>query len=164
MNIEHLKQISNDILDICENIPTIYHNEYTHKTYNYIQHSIPLKPKEERTGKSHPLECPEDWAIDNVDEISSKVLELENYANYIVGKYCTGPYQYNFSNIDDEILPHWLVFPHYPAGTIGWRMGYGESYRCVYQSYRDSLSDEDRQKLDEQYPEPDYFKEEVIPD
>jgi hypothetical protein len=161
-DIEHLKKISNDILAVCINEPET--GIWLGKQYKCTYHSIPFKPEEERTGKFHPLCCPQDWAIDNVDEIYTKIQLLEAYADYLILKYGTGPYSFDFHNKSyvDEILPHWVIFPHYPERTMGWRQGEAEVYMGLYMAYRESLSDEEREEWDKKYPEPDYFDFKVI--
>lgn len=55
-------------------------------------------------------------------------------------------------------LPPWIIFPHYPGNTIGWRMGLGEQYMNCYNDYYRHLSADDRKVEDMTYPEPAYMQ------
>lgn len=52
------------------------------------------------------------------------------------------------------MAPLWLKYPSIPQGSIGWRMGYGESYGNKFYSWLYSLSDEEKLEFKEKFPEP----------
>jgi hypothetical protein len=41
-----------------------------------------------------------------------------------------------------DLLPPWLKFPEIQAGSIGWRMGYGEIYMMAWDKWSDQFSKE----------------------
>jgi hypothetical protein len=50
------------------------------------------------------------------------------------------------------LLPPWLKYPQIQRYSIGWRMGYGESYFMEWGSWYDSLSDKGKELYQQQYP------------
>ena len=50
--------------------------------------------------------------------------------------------------------PLWLAFPEIERYSIGWRMGYGESYRYRFGDWMDTLSEEERKEYQGLFPEP----------
>ena len=48
----------------------------------------------------------------------------------------------------------WLEFPDYERGSLGWRMGPGESYIRKWQKFYKNLSIEQREEYRIRYPEP----------
>lgn len=60
--------------------------------------------------------------------------------------------------------PLWLMYPNIPKGSIGWRMGYGESYLMEQYRWFSKLSDEEKREYNEKFPEPKVWerKEENI--
>lgn len=42
----------------------------------------------------------------------------------------------------DDLLPPWQKFPEIQAGSIGWRMGYGESYMLAWDKWSDKFNQE----------------------
>ncbi len=52
------------------------------------------------------------------------------------------------------MAPLWLKYPHIPDGSIGWRMGYGESYGEVFFSWFYSLSEEEKTEFHKKFPAP----------
>ena len=58
---------------------------------------------------------------------------------------------------DDEgyLAPPWVALPHIPRGSIGWRMGPGEDYWQVFIDWYKGLSESDRERFRNKYPEPD---------
>ncbi|MEZ0244130.1 MAG: hypothetical protein ACAH11_12200 [Sphingomonas sp.] len=53
-----------------------------------------------------------------------------------------------------DLLPPWLKHPDIRRGSIGWRMGYGETYLIEFDRWYASLGSGGRQHYREQYPEP----------
>ena len=39
-----------------------------------------------------------------------------------------------------DLLPPWLKYPEIQAGSIGWRMGYGETYMMAWDIWADQLN------------------------
>ena len=153
MNIDKIIEASNFVLSKCIDVET------PEECFFKIEHHLPLKTPWNEGGH---INDENNWDLS--DEDKARVNEclnlLEDYAEKLIDKYSchTYPYNFDFSNLEDEILPNWIVFPHYPINTIGWRMGIGEYYATLYQLYRDNLSEEEKIKYDEKYPEPEYFK------
>ncbi|MDR2870384.1 MAG: NADAR domain-containing protein [Deferribacteraceae bacterium] len=53
------------------------------------------------------------------------------------------------------MLPRWIKYPEIPYRSIGWRMGYGESYWCdEWGPWFDSLSPEQQADYNAKFPEP----------
>lgn len=50
--------------------------------------------------------------------------------------------------------PLWLAYPDIERGSIGWRMGYGEDYLYRFHDWLDKLSQEEREKYRNLFPEP----------
>jgi len=44
------------------------------------------------------------------------------------------------------MAPLWLMYPHIPNGSIGWRMGYGESYGDEFYRWFHTLSREEKEE------------------
>ena len=58
-----------------------------------------------------------------------------------------------------ELLPPlWIAYPEIERGSIGWRMGYGESYICEWGPWYNSLSDDEQISYKELFPEPITWK------
>lgn len=57
-------------------------------------------------------------------------------------------------NQNDEMLPLWLKYPEISQGSIGWRMGYGESYALEFYEWYHKLSKEEQEAYQADYPEP----------
>lgn len=53
--------------------------------------------------------------------------------------------------------PKWLAFPGIPRGSIGWRMGAGESYSYKYSDWYGTLSDSERETYTKMFPAPVEF-------
>jgi len=54
--------------------------------------------------------------------------------------------------------PLWIAFPELERYSIGWRMGYGESYRNEWGKWFDSLTEDDVKEYKELFPEPVTWK------
>ena len=52
------------------------------------------------------------------------------------------------------MAPLWLMYPHIPNGSIGWRMGYGESYGDEFYRWFHTLSREEKEEYNRKFPEP----------
>lgn len=52
------------------------------------------------------------------------------------------------------MAPLWLMYPHIPNGSIGWRMGYGESYAEAYYRWFYSLSEDEKAEFNKKFPAP----------
>lgn len=50
--------------------------------------------------------------------------------------------------------PPWLKFPRIPLGSLGWRMGDGETYWYAFQDWFASQPEKARQDFSVQFPEP----------
>lgn len=56
--------------------------------------------------------------------------------------------------IENPMPPEWLMYPEIPLGSIGWRMGYGESYVMYRYSWFDKLSNDEQERYNELFPKP----------
>jgi hypothetical protein len=54
-----------------------------------------------------------------------------------------------------QIEPPWIAFPNIPSGSIGWRMGDGETFLMTWDRWYRMISKEDRIKYQGNHPEPD---------
>lgn len=62
-------------------------------------------------------------------------------------------------NKDKKIMPPlWLAYPEIERYSIGWRMGYGEDYKCRFWDWMDTLSQEEREQYRNLFPEPVTWK------
>ena len=46
------------------------------------------------------------------------------------------------------------MYPHIPNGSIGWRMGYGESYGDEFYRWFHTLSRDEKEEYNRKFPEP----------
>ncbi|URZ07480.1 NADAR family protein [Clostridium felsineum] len=71
----------------------------------------------------------------------------------------------NEFNLASPMAPPWLMYPEIENGSIGWRMGYGEYYICLFYKWLESLTGDEKKKYEEMFPEPKewtyFYKEEV---
>lgn len=56
--------------------------------------------------------------------------------------------------MDKYMAPEWLKYPNIPQGSIGWRMGYGESYSMKFYAWFYSLSEDEKLEFKNKFPEP----------
>jgi ribA/ribD-fused uncharacterized protein len=56
--------------------------------------------------------------------------------------------------IENPMAPPWLMYPEIPRGSIGWRMGYGESYIIELYGWLKVLSPAENKVYEEMFPEP----------
>lgn len=61
---------------------------------------------------------------------------------------------FSLFTLESPLPPQWMMYPNIPYGSIGWRMGYGESYRYLLGDWLEMLSKEEQQRYDEMFPEP----------
>lgn len=54
----------------------------------------------------------------------------------------------------NPLLPLWLAYPEIPQYSIGWRMGYGEDYKCLFNDWFNELSQEEQSKYQGMFPAP----------
>ncbi len=52
------------------------------------------------------------------------------------------------------MAPLWLKYPSIPEGSIGWRMGYGESYAEQFYQWFYKLTPEEQNDYKYKFPEP----------
>ncbi|MES9948593.1 MAG: hypothetical protein ABW118_06520 [Candidatus Thiodiazotropha sp.] len=54
---------------------------------------------------------------------------------------------------DDEglMVPPWVKYPNIPLGSIGWRMGSGETYWYKYVDWYKTTNDEIKKRVQEKY-------------
>lgn len=64
----------------------------------------------------------------------------------------------NKHTIDNPMPPLWMRYPHIFRGSIGWRMGYGESYDSDFSCWYRSLTDEEQINYQELFPEPKMWR------
>ena len=56
--------------------------------------------------------------------------------------------------INKIMAPLWLKYPEIPEGSIGWRMGYGESYAMDFHKWYHSLNADQKKEYDNKFPKP----------
>lgn len=164
--LDEILMASKAVSDLCV-------NEIESKCY-FIHHHLPLKDK----GK-HYLE-EENWNLtkEQVSVVKDSLKVLGEYASKICDKYYYGLKKYELYKMkandkgkilgnkdyhdivfkDYRPLPPWIVFPHYPVNSLGWRMGMGERYGEVYIRYYSTLSETEQKEEVEKYPYPDYIR------
>ena len=157
MNIQKVIDASNFVLSKCVDIET------PQECYFKYEHHLPLKTPWDKGGH---INNPEDWDLSDEDlkKVQKSLEILLDYANEMCHKYIRYPKhstylgEIEFLPFKEPILPHWIVFPHYPATTMGWRMGTGETYADLYYEYCMQLNDEELKSNITQYPYPKYFE------
>lgn len=122
-------------------------------------HHLPLKDKD----KAFLLK--DNWNITEAKaaEIEQALKILEKYSNAMINvcfydKDGTVRCPSAAQSFICEVLPPWIVFPHYDAMTIGWRMGDGEAYMECFISYLEMLSREQKEAYFKTYPVPEYME------
>lgn len=122
-----------------------------------IFHHLPLKDKDDDYLAEDNWDLP-DEAKKEIHELVEKLREYYD-AIYTV-RYYTSKGKFNLYGTPfvHEVLPPWIVFPHYGAMSLGWRMGAGEEYMEIYISYINSLSDERYEAYTNTYPVPEYMR------
>ncbi len=122
-----------------------------------IFHHLPLKDKE------GDYLSDDNWDLSEKTkkEIHELLEKLREYydAIYTVRYYTPkGKFNLNGNGFMYEVLPPWIVFPHFSAMSMAWRMGDGEEYMEIYISYINSLSDEQYEAYTNIYPTPEYMR------
>jgi ribA/ribD-fused uncharacterized protein len=69
----------------------------------------------------------------------------------------------DFKQLADPLLPPWLKYPDIPRYSIGWRMGYGESYMFEWRSWYGGLSRLGKSSYQALYPEPEEWHDFYTP-
>lgn len=57
-------------------------------------------------------------------------------------------------DIKNLMAPPWFMYPHISSCSIGWRMGYGESYLMEFWSWYSSLSMNEQKQFQQMFPTP----------
>ncbi len=148
MDTEKLIEKSKEILRLCVN------GHDANNPFCGYRHHLPLKSKDE-----YWLD-PNNWDLptETMEMVVNNLKDLGRYADEICEKYYPHTEGKRPIIYKDEILPKWIVFPHYSAETIGWRMGIGEAYALIAHCYYDSLSEEEKKQYRERYPIPPYMQ------
>ena len=122
--------------------------------YNrFPEHNLPLKDEKENYMSR------DNWALTEKEcETVDKFLkDLCDYASIVISAFgCT--YEKPIHEVDIEILPPWIVFPAYRAGSIAWRMGLGEDYGAIFGQMIKHADKETLRYYITHYPIPDYMK------
>lgn len=63
---------------------------------------------------------------------------------------------------DKWMAPEWLACPEIPQYSIGWRMGYGESYGWRLGDWLKTLSDKEREEYDRLFPCPVFWDSQAV--
>ncbi len=122
-----------------------------------IFHHLPLKDKD----GDYLLGSNWDLSEEIKKEIHELLEKLREYydAIYTVRYYTPkGKFNLNGNDFMYEVLPPWIVFPHFSAMSMAWRMGAGEEYMEIYISYINSISDEQYEVYTKTYPAPEYMR------
>lgn len=149
-NVEHLIQISNNIKDLCIDIK--------HETY--YEHHLPYINNEGRPDWYDTFDLP------NKEEVIQKLEELFAYHKYLSKKiyhtwYGKFIYDGDWTKLDVEVLPPWVVYPHARQGMF-FQQSVGEGYYMIWNDYLRTLSEEDKAKYEEKWPLPEYMNYPVI--
>ena len=97
--------------------------------------------------------------LDITEDLKERGGALQEYLKYVFDDWKQSGYTKTGGY---EILPPWYAYPDLSMGSIGWRMGSGESYSMIFSDYYDSLSEEGQQRYDRKYPEPPFYNEEYL--
>ncbi len=140
-DMQDLKKKGEYILSLCVDIPT-------REIYEPVVHHLPLLNNKGMTVDE------ENWNLSAQEKATVKMYlkELADYAETVIATYHDETF---FADI--EILPLWIVFPHYTATTIGGRMGLGEAYEEVYYRMMKSKVQQARTAYKVKYPVPPYI-------
>lgn len=60
------------------------------------------------------------------------------------------------------MAPEWLACPEIPQYSMGWRMGYGESYGRRLGDWLDALSEKEREEYDRLFPRPVFWDSQAV--
>ena len=140
-DMQDLRKKGEYILSLCVDIPT-------DEIFAPVAHHLPLLNNKGMAADE------ENWNLSAQEKATVKMYlkELADYAEAVIAAY------HNETVLADiEILPLWIVFPHYTATTIGWRMGLGEDYEEVYYRMMKSKDQQARTAYKVKYPVPPYM-------
>ena len=104
----------------------------------------------------------------------SKILSSSSIVDYsdddIVSQTCKQGDMIMKQEFDknDLMVPPWLMYPHIRRYSIGWRMGYGESYIYKFGEWFTALSQDDQKMYQQMFPTPigwfGWYEEEIADD
>lgn len=139
-------KLSKKVLEYCVNLPV------DSEDFCDVEHHLPVKDRKKS------WENENNWNLSKKDFalVKKNVDILKSRADYLVNKYGCGMYRFG-PHLMNEILPHWILFPHYAGDSIGWREGLGAEYCNLVHRFYDSLSNTEKEQYLEKYPQPDYF-------
>jgi len=60
--------------------------------------------------------------------------------------------------INNPMPPLWMMFPELPQASMGWRMGYGESYSIEFMNWFKELSSNEKQQYQHLFPAPKMWR------
>lgn len=143
-DMQDLRKKGEYILSLCVDIPT-------DEIYEPVVHHLPL------LNNNGMAVDEENWNLSAQEKATVKMYlkELADYAKTVIAAYHNETVLADIADI--EILPLWIVFPHYPATTLGWRMGAGEEYEEVYYRMMKSKDQQARTAYKAKYPAPPYM-------
>ena len=61
--------------------------------------------------------------------------------------------------IENPMPPVWMMYPNISQYSIGWRMGYGESYKWDLADWKKTLTTEEISTYQEMFPPPTFWRE-----
>jgi len=61
-------------------------------------------------------------------------------------------------SIENPMPPQWMMYPHIHPYSIGWRMGYGEGYKWDFRDWWNTLSKDERERYQANFPEPSIWR------
>ena len=137
-----------EIIDISNQIMRLCVDENCERDNNY--HHLPFKKDVKAPA---PLKK-EDWDLSekNMEFVESGLKVLSNYARISIDEYNKGHLS--------EMLPFWIMFPHYPFDTVvGWTSGLGYEYKKTFFAFIENLSIDSRNIYFERYRLPKFLKE-----
>lgn len=157
--VQYLNHIDDSVLIQASDKVQSYHiNEQVEigTEIGYFHH-LPLKD----TSKFYLSEDNWDLPDETKKEIRELLGVLDEYQRSIsIIRYYDSKGKFNMNGCPFicEVLPPWIVFPHYSAMSIAWRQGDGEGYMEIFLSYMESLSEEQYHAYFQTYPMPEYMK------
>lgn len=153
--VQYLKCIDYSVLiQASEKVQSYHINEKAEIGYF---HHFPLKDKSQFYLSEDNWDLPDETKKE-IHELL-KVLREYQRSIYII-RYYNSNGKFNLSGYPFicEVLPPWIVFPHYGALSMAWRQGDGEGYMEIFLSYVGTLSEEQYHAYFHTYPIPEYMK------
>lgn len=137
-DVQAIRKKSDDIQQFCID------EEKTNLSCKYLYHHLPMKDPEK-----YFLDA-DNWDLTKEERafIEKGLKELETYHRAFLHDELAE---------DADVLPPWIAFPLYPLGTMGWRMGTGETYKAKWNEYMGSLTEEERSAYNRRFPMPLYM-------